>query len=482
LDNRPVVSLLAVDDSQTVLDLLAHALTQPGLEILTESSPETALDLFRRRRPHIVITDMMMPGMNGMELLERIVKIDPSTDVILMSAHCSTESAVEAIKKGASDYLNKPLSIGPLRERIGKLVEEVSKRLCILQLEDELRTTSEMEGIVGHSPHMLQMFYRIRRVAPHYRSLLVTGETGTGKDLVARALHRLSPVASGRFVVLNCSAIVETLFESELFGHMKGSFTDAAHDKAGLFEYAHGGTLFLDEIGDMPLGTQAKLLRVLQEHEVQRVGSLTPRKVDVRVVAATNHDLRAAVAEKLFREDLYYRLSMVEIRTPRLEERKEDLPLLQRHFLAQFATQYRKPVCRLTHRAQIRLSQHSWPGNVRELENVIGHAAMMASGDMVDAHDLPDYLQAPPPDRAEQAVGSFPYQGTLAEVEREHIARVLRETGGVVHAAAERLGVPRTTLNAKMRKLGVSRNPVVPIKAENREPDPHLRKEAAAGK
>jgi DNA-binding NtrC family response regulator len=285
-------------------------------------------------------------------------------------------------------------------------------------------------------------------------------------------------VASGRFVVLNCSAIVETLFESELFGHMKGSFTDATYDKAGLFEYAHGGTLFLDEIGDMPLGTQAKLLRVLQEHEVQRVGSLTSRKVDVRVIAATNHDLRTAVSEKLFREDLYYRLSMVEIRTPRLEERKEDLLLLQRHFLSRFAAQYRKPVRRLTHRAQIRLSQHSWPGNVRELENVIGHAAMMASGEMVDAHDLPDYLQAPPPERA----GSAPSHGTLAEVEREYIARVLRETGGVVHAAAERLGVPRTTLNAKMRKLGVSRNPVVPIKVENSEPDPHLRKEAAAGK
>ena len=296
--------------------MLSNALAQPGLEILTASDPEEGLDLFRNRRPQIVLTDLVMPRMSGMELLERIVEVDPTTDVILMTAHYSTESAVEAIKKGASDYLNKPVSIGPLRERIGRLVEEVRKRQRSLQLEDELRTNSEFEGIVGRSPQMWEMFWRIRRVAPHYRSLLITGETGTGKDLVARALHRLSPVASGRFVVLNCSAVVETLFESELFGHVKGSFTGAAHDKPGLFEYAHGGTLFLDEIGDMPLGTQAKLLRVLQNQEVQRVGSLSARKVDVRVIAATNHDLRAAVAEKRFREDLYYRLSMVEIQTP----------------------------------------------------------------------------------------------------------------------------------------------------------------------
>jgi DNA-binding NtrC family response regulator len=303
---------------------------------------------------------------------------------------------------------------------------------------------------------MWEMFWRIRRVAPHYRALLVTGETGTGKDLVARALHRLSPVASGRYVVLNCSAVVETLFESELFGHVKGAFTGATHDKPGLFEHAHGGTLFLDEIGDMPLATQAKLLRVLQNQEVQRVGALNARKVDVRVVAATNHDLRTAVAEKRFREDLYYRLSMVEIQAPRLAERKEDLPLLQRHFVARFAKQYGKEMRGLTHRAQIRLSQHPWPGNVRELENVIGHAAMMAISDMVDVQDLPTYLHAPS-ETAEQTAASFSAGGTLAAVERAYIIRVLRETDGVISAAASGLGLPRTTLNAMMTKLEISR-------------------------
>jgi DNA-binding NtrC family response regulator len=245
------------------------------------------------------------------------------------------------------------------------------------------------------------------------------------------------------------------LFESELFGHAKGAFTGAAYDKPGLFEHAHGGTLFLDEIGDMPLGTQAKLLRVLQNQEVQRVGALNARKVDVRVVAASNHDLRAAVDEKRFREDLYYRLSMVEIQAPRLAERKEDLPLLQRHFVARFAAQYKKEIRGIAHRAQIRLSRHSWPGNVRELENVIGHAAMMTMGDMIDAQDLPGYLQAS--SEHAEPVGAPVCADTLAEVERAHIIRVLRESGGVVSTAAARLGVPRTTLNALMRKLKISR-------------------------
>src|SRR6185369_3987344 len=223
--------------------------------------------------------------------------------------------------------------------------------------------SAEFEGIIGNSPTMWDMFSRIRRVAPHYRAVLVTGETGTGKDLVAQALHRLSPAGQGRYVVLNCSAVVETLFESELFGHVRGSFTGATQDKAGLFEHAHGGTLFLDEIGDMPLATQAKLLRVLQNQEVQRVGSLSARTVDVRVIAATNHNLRAAITEKQFREDLYYRLSLVEIHVPTLAERKEDLPLLERHFVAKFAALYRKEIRGVTHRAQLRLATHPWPGN-----------------------------------------------------------------------------------------------------------------------
>jgi transcriptional regulator with PAS, ATPase and Fis domain len=286
---------------------------------------------------------------------------------------------------------------------------------------------------------------------------LVTGETGTGKDLVAQALHRLSPAGRARYVVLNCSAVVETLFESELFGHVRGSFTGASNDKAGLFEHAHGGTLFLDEIGDMPLATQAKLLRVLQNQEVQRVGSLTARKVDVRVIAATNHDLRAAIADKRFREDLYYRLSMVEINVPSLEERKEDLPLLERHLIAKFASQYGKEIRGLTRRAQIRLALHSWPGNVRELENVIGHACMMTLGDTIDVQDLPPYLVTTGQtgsDPAETALATEPESatGTLEQHERALILRAMQAAGGNQSEAARMLRIGRDALRYKLKK------------------------------
>ena len=456
------VTLLIIDDNPGSLEMLSAALTQPDLEILTASDPVQGLELVYTKRPQIVLTDLVMPRLSGLEVLERVIQFDPSIEVILMTAHYSSESAVEAIRKGASDYLNKPISIMALRERVGKLLEDTRRRQKALQLEDELRASAEFEGIVGNSPLMWEMFSRIRRVARHYRAVLVTGETGTGKDLVAQALHRLSPAASGRFVVLNCSAVVETLFESELFGHVRGSFTGATADKAGLFEHAHGGTLFLDEIGDMPLSTQAKLLRVLQNQEVLRVGSLTARKVDVRVIAATNSNLRAAISEKRFREDLYYRLSMVEIQVPRLAERKEDLPLLERHFTAKFARQYNKPVRGLTHRAQIVLSTHSWPGNVRELENVIGHACMMTSGDMIDLQDLPPYLQAqqavvPMPVAAKEAVATdAAAASTLDEQERVLIDRAMQSAGGNQSEAARSLRIGRDALRYKLKKHGLA--------------------------
>jgi DNA-binding NtrC family response regulator len=446
---KAAISLLIIDDNAGSLEMLSSALKLPGLEILIASDPEEGLDLVHRHHPQIVLTDLVMPRLSGLEVLERIVSFDPSIDVILMTAHYSTESAVEAIKKGATDYLNKPVSIVGLRERVGKLIEEARRRQHALRLEDELLASSGFEGIVSRSPLMWDLFSRIRRVAPHYRSLLVTGATGTGKDLIAQAIHRLSPARSGRYAVLNCSAVVETLFESELFGHVKGAFTGATADKPGMFEHAHGGTLFLDEIGDMPLATQAKLLRVLQNQEVQRVGSLSTHRVDVRVIAATNHDLRAAIVEKRFREDLYYRLSMVELHLPPLAERREDLPLLERHFIAKFAGQYKKEIRGLTHRAQIVLASHSWPGNVRELENVIGHASMLTVSNTIDVQDLPSYLHRGAP-QGEPAVG--PGAGTLEEQERLLIIRALETAGGNQSQAARILRIGRDALRYKLKK------------------------------
>lgn len=459
-DKAATVSLVIVDDNLGSLEMLSSALAQDGLEILTAADPEEGLDLVYSKHPEIVLTDLVMPKMSGMEVLDRIMAFDPATDVILMTAHYSTDSAVEAIKKGASDYLNKPVSISALRERIGRLVGDARKRQRATHLESELLATSEFEGIVGRSPLMWDMFSRIRRVAPHYRTVLVTGATGTGKDLVARALHKLSPAAPGRFVVLNCSAVVETLFESELFGHVKGAFTGATHDKVGMFEHANGGTLFLDEIGDMPLATQAKLLRALQHQEIQRVGSLTAKKVDVRVIAATHRDLHAAIAEKQFREDLYYRLSMVEIRMPLLTERKEDLPLLVRHLVARFAGQYQKKIRGLTPRAQILLGRHSWPGNVRELENVMGHACMMVMGETIDVQDLPEYLWPAGGDRpagtiARPAAAAMGEVGSLEEHERMLIGKALETAGGNQSEAARLLRIGRDALRYKVKKYNL---------------------------
>ncbi len=454
----PIVTLVIIDDNTGSLELLSTALQREGLAIFTANDPEEGLDIIFREHPQIVLTDLVMPGISGLEVLERVVEFDPAIDVVLMTAHYTSESAVEAIRKGASDYLNKPVSITALRERMNRLVEEAQRRQRASQLENEMLANAKFEDMVGRSPAMVEMFSRIRRVAPHFRTVLVTGETGTGKELAAKALHNLSPVSNGRFVVLNCSAVVETLFESELFGHVRGSFTGAAQDKMGLFEYADRGTIFLDEIGDMPLGTQAKLLRTLQNQEVLRVGSLTPRRVDVHVIAATHRDLRGAIADKLFREDLYYRLSMVEVHVPALKDRPEDLPLLIRFFVERFAAQFRKELRGLTHRAHIVMARHSWPGNVRELENVLGHGCMMAQASMVDVQDLPEYLRFPVrngPSTQSQVTAAAVDSETFEEHEKHLIAEALSRANGNQSQAARALRIGRDALRYKMRKHGL---------------------------
>ena len=451
------IKLVAVDDTPAGLELLAEALQQKGLSIFVSTDPEEGLEIVYREHPQIVLLDLVMPKMSGLQMLERIVEFDPTIDVILMTAHYTTETAVEAIQKGACDYLNKPVSIPALRKRVEKLLFDARQWQRALDLDRELLDTCRFEGMIGRSPLMWDLFARIRRVAQHYRSALITGPTGTGKDLVAKALHNLSPASSGRFVTCNCSAVVETLFESELFGYVKGAFTGANTDKMGLMEFAHGGTLFLDEIGDMPLTTQAKLLRVLQNQEITRVGSVTPRKIDVRVIAATNRDVREMIAQKQFREDLYYRLAMVELNTPALADRKEDLPLLEKFLLERFSVQFNKPMMGITRRAQIQLSRHSWPGNIRELENVLGHACMMAMGDMIDVEDLPDYVRRPANQKNGDATGtapvdSFDSPASFEAHEKELLANALEQAGGNQSEAARILRISRDRMRYKMSK------------------------------
>jgi DNA-binding NtrC family response regulator len=456
--NSPSLRLVVIDDDPKNLKFVNFILANAGLEIHTASEPQEGLDLIRRLRPQIVLMDLVMPGVQGMELLEKIVEFDPGIDVILMTGYYSTESAVEAVQKGAADYFPKPFSPEKLRQRIGLIVEEAKRRQRSSTLENELLENFQFEGIIGRSPLMLDLFSKIRRVAPHFRSVLITGPTGAGKELVAKALHQLS--GSGkRFVAVNCSSITESLAESELFGHVKGSFTGANQDKVGVFEYADGGTAMLDEIGEMPLQMQAKLLRVLQNHEVQRVGSPAVTKVDVRVVAATNRDLHEMSRQGKFREDLYFRLSAVELKVPSLAQRPEDLPLLERHFLKAFASQYNKSVSGLTRRAQTVLARYPWPGNIRELQNVIEHACMMTESDVIDVRDLPERVQ----NQAAAADADYEVLMSIDQLERRHAQRVLEHVGGNKVRAAEVLGISRTHLyqllkeSAEKQKEAVSK-------------------------
>jgi DNA-binding NtrC family response regulator len=445
------LKLLAIDDDVRNLEMIKSALSRQGLEIMTSQDPEEGFETFLRTRPKIVLLDLVMPKVSGMEILERIVAVDPGVDVILITAHYSAESAVEAIQKGASDYLTKPIEIDKLRSRIATLLEEAETRQKTLRLDQELVDAYQFEGIVGRSPFMLEVYAKIRRIAPHFRTVLVTGATGTGKELVAKALHRLSPAARGPFVVCNCSALVDNLVESELFGYVRGAFTGATQDKIGMFEHADGGTIFLDEIGELAPAAQAKLLRVLQDRQVQRVGSLTPRHIDVRVIAATHRNLKTMVRESQFREDLYYRLAVVEIPLPVLASRREDLPLLERYFIEKFSKEYDKPIAGLVRRAQTRLATYPWPGNVRELENVIGNACMMADGKLIDIGDLPERLRGP----LEENLGGDETFLSLDELQRRHILRVLDGVGGNKARAAEVLGIGRATIYQLLSRMKI---------------------------
>ena len=429
---------VVIDKDVENLALLQGALVNGALDMFFTPDPLEGLELARMKRAHMVLLDLATPKPYGIDLLKKMVEIDPALDVILMSTEYTTDSAIEAIQRGASDFLPKPISIPDLCRRIERLIAEARQRRHSLNLEMEVLEASQFEGMVGHSPLMLELFRKIRRVAPHFRTVLLTGEPGTGKGLAAKALHRLSPIAAGPFVACNCSAMM-ALFESELFGHAQGAFAGATQDQAGIFGYGDGGTVLLDEIGDLPLALQEKILRVLENQEIRSVGSSEARKVNVRVIAATHRDLGKMVAEKAFRGDLYSLLSRMEIRVPSLSERREDLPLLARHFLHGFSTQSNKLVREITGQGQVLLSRYSWSGNVRELKDVLEHACVTAVGKTIDVQDFPESLQRDP---------ELPSRRTflpLEQMQTEYVREVVKQIGNKVKAA-DLLGIGRTTL------------------------------------
>jgi DNA-binding NtrC family response regulator len=440
-----------LDDDHSQLDLLSAAMDEMGYEAITTSDPEEALSLVRTGRSRLVLADVNMPGMNGYEFLDRALRCDPGIHVIVMTGEYTLESALDAIRRGATDFLPKPIDRVRLKRTLDEVATIYDQRKRVRALEEQLLKDLEFHGIVGKSPAMLEVFDFARKVARHYTNVLLVGSTGTGKELVARAIHNISPVSQQKLAICNCSAMVDTLLESQLFGHVRGSFTGATDTRPGLFEYANNGTVFLDEIGETSLAMQAKLLRVIQNREIQRVGSPEVRQVNVRLIAATNRDLRAEVLAGRFREDLFYRLSSIQIRVPSLTERLEDIPVLVHYFLKKYNDVYGKNISGLTRRAQTVLLQHAWPGNVRELENVIATAAITATGDFIDLADLPEHLQHRGPRRPD---GDYWRPLSLDEVRKLHIQRVLEVCQGNRLRAAQILGIGRTSLYRYLKRDG----------------------------
>jgi DNA-binding NtrC family response regulator len=448
--------LVVIDDEQGILDVISRFAARAGYDTETYASGRDAIARLRARRADVVMVDLRMPDVGGLDVLRAIREIDPRCQAILMTGYASVETAVEAIKLGATDYLSKPIDFQRLEQLLTGVRDDLERRCSLLSIENDVARRLEFCGMIGRGPAMQELFGMIRRLAPHVRTALISGETGTGKELVARALHRTGPRRDRRFVTVNCSAVVETLFESELFGHVRGAFTGATEHKPGLFESADNGTLFLDEIGELPLTVQAKLLRVLELGEVHRVGSLDPRKVNVHVIAATNRDLRAEVAAGRFRSDLYYRLNVVEVRLPPLRDRREDIPYLTAAFVRDTAERLQKTLVGLTPGAERILGAAAWEGNVRELRNVIERACILADDDFITERELAVSMPSALTTGAAHApaVPALPPEDALlVNVEREHIQRALVRANGNKKAAARMLGLSRRALYRRLERL-----------------------------
>jgi two-component system response regulator AtoC len=453
--------ILIVDDELNMRVVLQAMLKKEGYAVTTASDGLEALKIMKANPMDIVVTDLKMPKLGGMGLLDEVIRDYPSTPVILITAHGTIATAVDALKKGAFDYITKPFD----QEELKHVIQKAVKTRRLDQDEASLNPDDiDRYGIIGASERMIEIFETIKRVAPTTTTILITGETGTGKELIARAIHRNSPRKNNPFIKINCAAIPENLMESELFGYEKGAFTGAVTKKQGRFELAHKGTLFLDEVGELPKDMQVKLLRVIQEQEFERVGGLQTIKVDVRLITATNRNLFEDVKEGRFREDLYYRLNVIPAHLPALRERREDIPVLIDSFVEKFNEKLDRSVKRIDEQVMNLLVQYAWPGNIRELENLVERMILMAGGDTIVLADLPSDLKTTieldksvQPDTREKPFKDI-MKTHMEDVEKQVIISVLAECGNNVTRAAKQMGLSRKGLQLKMTKYRLRRS------------------------
>ncbi|WP_165231262.1 sigma-54-dependent transcriptional regulator [Aquisphaera insulae] len=451
------IRVLVVDDDEPHAEAVAESLERVGYECVVATSGREGLKLIEEQTFDIIITDLIMDGVGGLEILAKAKRELPDAEVVILTGHGTIKTAVTAMQAGATTYLTKPLDIGELRTVVDKASQSQRLARSNIELQKQLNEKFGFEGVIGNSPAMHTVVARLRQIAPTSASVLITGESGTGKELVAKALHNNGPRRYKPFVTLNCAALSDNILESELFGHVKGAFTGADRERKGWFEHANGGTLFLDEVGDIPLGTQVKLLRALENGEIVRVGTNEPIKVNVRLISATNRDLADAIARGDFRQDLYHRLKVVSIKLPPLRERREDIDLLIDHFLREFTASHEKKITAITPAARKVFRQYSWPGNVRELRNVVESMVVIDSDGVIDVDDLTEDLQAvstgapslAPSPGADSLVGK-----SLEETEKYYILETLKLTGGNREEAARILGIGERTLYRKLKEYG----------------------------
>ncbi len=458
------MNILVIDDEEVLQDVLTVLLGKEGHKTLSATSGEEGIEMLDREEVDLILLDLMLPGMHGLQVLKEIRRRHPEQVVVVITAFSSIESAIEAMREGAFHYIPKPFKNEEVLLTVRKGLEQRRLAAENRSLKEQLRQRFAFDNIIGKSKPMQQVYELIQLAAPAKSNILILGESGTGKELVAKAIHHHSRRAEGPFVTVNSGSLPADLLESNLFGHLRGAFTGAIASKKGLFETANGGSIFFDEIGNIPIETQSKLLRVIQEREFMRVGGIETIRVDVRIIAATNADLETAVQEGVFREDLYYRLNVITVTLPPLRKRTEDIPLLVQHFLAYYARENEKAIREISSQAMELLLDYPWPGNVRELENVVERAVVLSTGEVLGVDLLPSSVRQP--DSVLLPSPTLPTNGlsfkdAVSEYERQLIIRALQSCGGVQKRAAELLHVKPTTLHEMMKRLNISTESVV---------------------